>query len=49
LPLWLARSLVEGPVLVVGWLLGGDVGVGTIAFSVMIGPVCGITVARFAA
>lgn len=33
-----ARTFVEGSALVVGWLLGGTVGVGTIAFTVLIGP-----------
>jgi len=44
LPLWLARTLVEGTVLVAGWLLGGDVGVGTLLFALTIGPLCGLTV-----
>jgi uncharacterized membrane protein YczE len=33
-----ARTFVEGSALVVGWLLGGTVGVGTVAFTVLIGP-----------
>lgn len=37
-PIWLARGSVELSVLGVGWLLGGDVGVGTVAFAVLIGP-----------
>jgi len=32
------RLGIEGSVLVVGWLLGGTVGVGTVAFAVAIGP-----------
>ncbi|MGA1836048.1 hypothetical protein VD659_03870 [Herbiconiux sp. 11R-BC] len=43
LPLWLARTLVEGSVLLVGWLLGGDVGVGTLVFAALIGPLCGLS------
>ena len=34
----LVRSCIEASVLIVGWLLGGTVGVGTIAFAVAIGP-----------
>ncbi|MFT4229767.1 MAG: hypothetical protein QM602_05700 [Microbacterium sp.] len=37
-PIWLARTVVEIAVLAAGWLLGGDVGVGTIAFAALIGP-----------
>ena len=34
----LARLLIEGTVLLAGWLLGGAVGVGTVVFAVLIGP-----------
>jgi uncharacterized membrane protein YczE len=34
----LARTLIEVTVLVVGWLLGGTVGVGTLLFAMAIGP-----------
>jgi len=37
-PIWLCRGLVEVTVLIVGWVLGGTVGVGTILFAVLIGP-----------
>ncbi len=37
-PIWLARASVELTVLAIGWLLGGDVGVGTVVFAVTIGP-----------
>ena len=37
-PIWLARGLVEGSVLLVGWLLGGTVGIGTVLFALLIGP-----------
>jgi uncharacterized membrane protein YczE len=37
-PIWLCRGLVEVTVLVVGWVLGGNVGIGTIFFAVLIGP-----------
>lgn len=34
-----ARTLIEAVVVVVGWLLGGTVGVGTFLFAVGIGPI----------
>lgn len=34
-----ARTLIEVVVLAAGWLLGGSVGVGTVAFALLIGPV----------
>ena len=37
-PIWLCRGLVEVTVLIAGWLLGGNVGVGTVLFAVAIGP-----------
>ena len=37
-PLWAARTSVEVTVVVVGWLLGGDVGVGTVVAAFAIGP-----------
>ena len=37
-PLWVARTLVEVIVLAIGWSLGGGVGVGTVVFAIMIGP-----------
>ena len=33
-----ARTLIEGAVLLAGWLLGGAVGIGTVVFAVLIGP-----------
>jgi uncharacterized membrane protein YczE len=38
-----ARTLIEVTVLILGWLLGGQIGVGTVLFAVAIGPL----VARF--
>jgi uncharacterized membrane protein YczE len=35
----LIRTLMELMVLVVGWLMGGTVGIGTVAFALGIGPV----------
>ncbi|WP_159499974.1 YitT family protein [Microbacterium sp. 18062] len=37
-PIWLARGTVELTVLVIGWALGGTVGIGTVAFALLIGP-----------
>ncbi|QHC57085.1 hypothetical protein GSU10_12715 [Rathayibacter tanaceti] len=43
LPIWLGRSGVEVTVLMIGWLLGGDVGLGTLLFATLIGPLCSVT------
>lgn len=40
LHVWVARTVVEASVLGLGWWLGGTVGVGTVAFTVLIGPLC---------
>ncbi|MEW1959147.1 hypothetical protein [Kineococcus sp. NPDC059986] len=45
-PLWLCRAVVEVSVLVVGWLLGGNVGVGTVVFAFGIGPLVGFVLPR---
>ena len=37
-PLWLVRTVLELTALVIGWLLGGDVGIGTVLFAFGIGP-----------
>jgi uncharacterized membrane protein YczE len=37
-PVWLVRTVIEGTVLALGWLLGGSVGLGTVAFALLIGP-----------
>ena len=37
-PIWVCRALVEVTVLAIGWLLGGTVGIGTVLFAVLIGP-----------
>jgi uncharacterized membrane protein YczE len=42
-----ARTGIELSVLVVGWLLGGQVGVGTVAFAVLIGPIVQRLLPRF--
>lgn len=38
LPIWLVRTVIEGTVLLLGWLLGGPVGLGTVAVVLLIGP-----------
>ncbi|MFD5225592.1 YitT family protein [Microbacterium sp. NPDC058342] len=40
-PVWLVRTALEGTVLVVGFLLGGPVGVGTLIFAFGVGPLIG--------
>jgi uncharacterized membrane protein YczE len=47
-PIWIGRTMVEATVLLVGWLLGGNVGLGTLAFALLIGPLCGWTLPLFA-
>lgn len=42
----LARTFVEGSALLIGWLLGGNVGLGTIVFAVTIGPLVQIFLPR---
>lgn len=34
----LTRTAIEGAVLVIGWLLGGRVGIGTVVFTLAVGP-----------
>ncbi len=46
-PIWLARAVVELSVLAAGWLLGGNVGVGTVAFALLIGPMVHVTLPLF--
>jgi uncharacterized membrane protein YczE len=40
-PIWVVRTGIEVTVLAVGWLLGGNVGLGTLAFALLIGPLAG--------
>jgi len=37
-PIWACRAMVELSVLLIGWLLGGTVGIGTVLFAFLIGP-----------
>lgn len=36
--IWIVRTSLEVIVLVIGWVLGGNVGFGTLAFALLIGP-----------
>lgn len=38
LPIWLVRTALEATALAIGWALGGNVGFGTLAFALLIGP-----------
>jgi uncharacterized membrane protein YczE len=42
----LARTLIEGTVLIAGWLLGGAVGIGTVIYTLTIGPLLQISLRR---
>jgi uncharacterized membrane protein YczE len=46
--IWIVRTGIEVVVLGVGWLLGGNVGVGTVLFALLVGPLCGWTIPLFA-
>ena len=46
--IWIVRTGIELIVLAAGWLLGGNVGIGTVAFALLIGPLCGYTIPLFA-
>lgn len=46
-PIWIGRTGVELTVLLIGWLLGGNVGLGTLAFALLIGPLCSVTLPLF--
>jgi len=43
---WKVRTGVEVTVLAIGWLLGGTVGFGTVAFALLIGPMVGVALPR---
>jgi len=42
--IWIARTAIELTVLAIGWLLGGNVGIGTLAFALLIGPMVNLTI-----
>lgn len=46
-PLWAVRTGIEVTVLAIGWALGGAVGLGTVAFALLIGPMVNRTVPFF--
>ncbi|WP_243408876.1 hypothetical protein [Microbacterium sp. TPD7012] len=39
-PIWVVRTGLEVTVVAVGWALGGNVGIGTVAFALLVGPLC---------
>ena len=43
-PIWIVRTSIEVTVLAIGWLLGGNVGLGTLAFALLIGPMVNVTI-----
>jgi uncharacterized membrane protein YczE len=45
--IWIVRTGIEVIVLGVGWALGGQFGIGTIAFALLIGPMVGVTMPLF--
>ncbi|NUS94600.1 MAG: hypothetical protein HOQ36_19705, partial [Nocardia sp.] len=51
-PIWLVRTGIEVIVLVIGWMLGGTVGLGTVLIAVVMGPLVqlflGVTTVRLA-
>lgn len=46
--IWKVRTGIELSVVTIGWILGGNVGLGTAAFAVLIGPLCQWTIPFFA-
>lgn len=47
LPIWCVRTGIEGTVLLLGWLLGGPVGIGTVAVVLLIGPLVHVALPIF--
>ncbi|QNE36604.1 membrane protein YczE [Leifsonia shinshuensis] len=47
-PIWAVRTAIEVTVLIIGWFLGGNVGIGTLAFALLVGPLCSLTLPFFA-
>ncbi|SDI05367.1 Uncharacterized membrane protein YczE [Arthrobacter subterraneus] len=45
-PIWAVRTGIEVSVLAAGWVLGGTVGVGTVAFALFVGPLVNLTLPR---
>lgn len=46
-PIWVCRAIVEISVLCAGWLLGGTVGIGTVLFAFLIGPLVHVALPVF--
>ena len=46
--IWIVRTGIEVAVLSIGWVLGGNVGIGTVLFAVLVGPLCHWTIPFFA-
>lgn len=47
LPIWVVRTGLELIVLVIGWFMGGNVGLGTVIFALFIGPLAQPALQRF--
>lgn len=43
LPIWVVRTGIEVTVLTIGFVLGGQLGLGTLAFALLIGPMVNVT------
>lgn len=41
--IWVVRTTIEIIVLIIGWILGGNVGFGTLAFALLVGPLVHVT------
>lgn len=41
-PIWIVRTGIEGTVVLLGWLLGGPIGAGTLIFAFGVGPLIGL-------
>lgn len=46
--IWKVRTGIEVSVVALGWVLGGNVGIGTAAFAVLVGPLCQWAIPLFA-
>lgn len=46
--IWVVRTSIEIVVLSSGWMLGGNAGIGTVAFALLIGPLVTVTLPLFA-
>ncbi|UGS27409.1 hypothetical protein K8F61_04200 [Microbacterium resistens] len=46
-PIWIVRTGIEVAVVAIGWVLGGTVGAGTVAFALLVGPFCQLFLRMF--